>query len=221
VGNYPFVATIGNIVPPLPVADGGTGGTTAAAAFANIAPIVAFGDTYLRSASIIGETTPRAGMLNTGLLLVTQTLYLAAVALPAGAVVGHLQFAGAAGMTTPSHWWFGLYDNLLNQLAVTADQTTTAWGATAYQSLAIATVASGAAASFTTTYTGLYYIGIMTEAATPPTLISGGNASSASIAQTPVLAGTSDTGQTTPPAFPHQATALTPISNVIYGAVAA
>ena len=39
------------------------------------------------------------------------------------------------------------------------------------QNLAIATVASGPAASFTTTYTGLHYLGIMVQASQTPALL--------------------------------------------------
>jgi len=51
VGNYPFVATIGGIVPPLPVADGGTGQITAAAAFAGLAPLTTEGDLLYENAT--------------------------------------------------------------------------------------------------------------------------------------------------------------------------
>jgi hypothetical protein len=96
-------------------------------------------------------------------------------------------------------------------LAATADQTTTALNANTLYSLAIAAVSSGAATTFTTTYTGLYYMGFMMTATTMPNLVGTNHVAgdNAVMAATPALQGTSSTGQTTPPAFPFQAATLT------------
>jgi hypothetical protein len=174
-------------------------------------------DQYTAVTGTIGETLTRSSQLNSAQTLTSQLLLMTAVALPAGAVVGHLAFCSAStAVNGPQHWWFGLYDNLLNQLAVTADQTSTAWAGNTYKSLAVATIASGASATFTTTYTGLYYIGIMVEASSAtPTLVGTVQTNGSVISLTPVLAGTSDSSQTTPPAFPHQATSLSPSGSTL------
>lgn len=198
-------------------------GPKASGAWGSSVPVLAqtLRDTYLRASTIIGETTPRSSMLNTGIGINTGQLQLSAVPLPKGAPVGHLQYPSAStAAVTPAHWWFALFDQNLNMLAVTADQLTAAWAASTYQSLAVATTAAGAATSFTTTYTGLYYIGIMMAAATTVSLVGGGHAAPTVIAQTPVLNGLSTGSLTAPPAFPFQAGAITPSSSVIYAAVA-
>ena len=64
MGDYPFAATIGNIVPPLPVADGGTGETAAAAAFANLAPLTTEGDLLYENATPAPARLP-IGAVNT------------------------------------------------------------------------------------------------------------------------------------------------------------
>lgn len=179
-----------------------------------VASGLSFGpEVSFRPAGWTSESYPRQLQITsaTGQPVVSGTLQMQAIYLQAGTPVGHLPFnTTTTAAVTPTHWWLGLYDNSLNQLAMTADQTTTALAANSQFSPAVATVAAGAATSFTTTYSGLYFIGIMIVAGTMPTLEGrGGAANIVSRFQTPVLSGTSDTGQTTVPAFPHTATGLT------------
>src|ERR1035437_445025 len=136
------------------------------------------------------------------------TLYLVALYIPAGFSVGHISFvsSGTAALT-PTHWWSGLYDSSRVQLAVTADQTNAAYGAYQPKPLAIATIASGASSTFVTTYSGRHYVGWMMTAGTVATNWGGVlGGSPGGIA--PFLAGISDTGQTTPPAFAHTAATI-------------
>jgi hypothetical protein len=148
-------------------------------------------------------------------------LYLSAIALPAGFSVGNISFSsGPQAAVTPTHWWFGLYDQNRVQLATTADQTTAAWALNTVKTLPVAQVAAGAAASFTTTYAGVYYIGLMMTAATVASFVS-----SQVMAQLnnlpPIMAGSSTTGQTTPPAFPFTAAAITTGNVQPYGYIGA
>ena len=169
----------------------------------------------------LGETVPRQALAATNQTITTSgDLVLQALYLPKGVTITKLGWmAGATAASTPTHCWMGLYDNALNQLATTADTTTTAIAANSVHQYAIAQIASGAAASFVTTYSGLYYLGIMISATTVPTCFSNANlaAITALFQVVPILNGLSDTGQTTPPAFPHQAQALsTALSFVPY-----
>jgi hypothetical protein len=176
-------------------------------------------DYYLGLTGLLGETLPRSGQMNSPIQPTSGNLFLTALLLPAGAVIGHLATANSGtAASAPTHWWFGLYDNNLNQLAVTADQTSGAWAANTYKSLAVATIAAGASSTFTTTYTGLHYFGFMMTAGTVVNVLGVIQNSTSLLGQTPVLSGVSDTSQTTPPAFPHAATALTANSTLIYGA---
>ena len=160
----------------------------------------------------LGETLPRTGVSAVNQNATTSgDVTLVAVYLPSGVTVTKLGWmAGSTAASTPTHCWMGLYDKNLVQLATTADTTTTAIAGNSLHQYSIAQIASGASASFVTTYSGLYYIGIMITATTVPTCVSGANlAAIATLFQVvPILNGLSDTGQTTPPAFPHTATAL-------------
>jgi len=51
MGNYPFSPVAGDLTLPVPIADGGTGQATAAAAFAALAPLTTEGDLLYESAA--------------------------------------------------------------------------------------------------------------------------------------------------------------------------
>jgi hypothetical protein len=190
---------------------------TGAASFLSV-----LGASPFKATAALAETIPRNSTLASQTPMVSGTLYLAAIALPANLTIGHLAFVtGNAGITGPQNWWMALYDNNLAQLAITADQTSTALGTFALASLPVANIASGASATFTTTYSGLHYIGFMVKCSgAVPTLI--GSAAGTTVpGLAPVLYGLSDTLQSTPPGFPHTATAITVNTAVPYAYVAA
>jgi hypothetical protein len=143
---------------------------------------------------------------------VSGVLALVPVWLPSGFVVGHIVFgtANTAGVTM-THQWAGLYDSSYNQLAVTADATSGAIAVNTKFSWAIATIASGASTTFTTTYAGTHFLGIMIAASTMPALSSAFGTINPFMADTPAF-GSSDTAQTTPPGFPHTAATPTNVS---------
>ena len=89
--------------------------------------------------------------------------------LPAGVKVANLKGTSVGAISSPTHWWFGLADSAYTLLAATADKTTTAWAASTTKSLPIATSADSAGTSFTTKYSGLYYL-LHNITATSPTL---------------------------------------------------
>jgi hypothetical protein len=111
-----------------------------------------------------------------------------------------------AGLT---HQWLGLYNSSRVQLAVTADKTSTAIAASTNYNWPIATIASGASGTFTTTYAGLHYIGLLVTSSTTQPNISAFTTIAGANGLAPILAGNSDTAQTTPPAFAHTAGAIT------------
>lgn len=136
-------------------------------------------------------------------------LYLVPIYLASGTVVNSITFvSGSTAAVTPTHQWFGLYDQNRVQLATTTNDTTTAWAGNAIKTLSIAQKASGAASSFATTYSGLHYLGICVSAATMPTITGGATLSSPLHSLTPTF-GVSNSGQTGPPAFPFTANAVT------------
>jgi hypothetical protein len=162
-------------------------------------------DYYLQPTGTGFETFARthARALGTG---GSTTQFLSAIYLPAGFPVGHLSYCSSTtAASTPTHWWFSLHDSSLKMLAVTADQTTTAWATNTLKSLAIATTATGAGTVFVTTYSGLYYVAYCITATTLPAMVAadplvgiGGVA--------PTLAIQNSTNPGTIPAFPYTAT---------------
>jgi hypothetical protein len=164
----------------------------------------------LRPSAAIAESIPRASADDgVAASLVTAQLTFVAIYLQQGVPVNSITaVSGATAVGTPVNQWFCLYDLNLNKLAVTADDTTTAWAANAAKTLAISP-------SFTPTYTGLHYIGIMVKATTVPTL-SGSATRIGVTGLTPKTAGTSTSGLTNPASAPATAAALTAIAATPY-----
>ncbi|MDX3199966.1 right-handed parallel beta-helix repeat-containing protein [Streptomyces scabiei] len=127
------------------------------------------------------------------------TLYLVPIWLPKGLVISNISFvSGGTAMVTPTNWWFTLHNSAKVALARTADQLTAAWAANTVKTLAIAQATAGAASSYTTTYSGLHYLGVMIKATTVPNLVSEGSVADVLAAVSPGFGGT-DTALTTPP----------------------
>ncbi|MEC4016106.1 right-handed parallel beta-helix repeat-containing protein [Streptomyces sp. H27-D2] len=144
------------------------------------------------------ETTSRLRCGATSAAMVSGTLYLVPIWLPKGAVVSNISFMnGATAAGTPTNWWFTLHNSSRVALARTADQTTVAWAANTVKTLAVAQTTAGTASSYTTTYTGLHYLGVMIKATTLPNLVGEGSMSTGPGAA-PGFGDTS-TGQSTPP----------------------
>lgn len=161
---------------------------------------------YLAPTGASYETFPRQYTQGGGLALTSGTLYLVAIALPTGFQIGHLAWASTRALSLPTHYWFTLHDSSRVMLAATADQTTAAW-AIGSKSLAVATIASGAASSFTTTYTGLHFMGIMVAATTTANLDAIMFSPTLAGLTPPIAGATTNTGLTTAPTFPFTAAA--------------
>lgn len=186
------------------------------------APATGASFTAMQRANTLAESFPRF-LANSDINILTLgQLFLSPIIINSGTVIGHIAFcSGTTAASAPTHWWFGLWDNNFAQLATTADQTSTAWAANTEKSLAVATIASGASSTFTTTYTGLHYAGVLFAGSTQPTLAcspSGGLRAELNL--TPVLGGGSTGALTTPPAFPATATTPTNGDSRVYAYVA-
>lgn len=144
--------------------------------------------------------------------LASGRLSLAAIYLPAGVALSNISFFSATtAANAPTNQIFGLFDISRNLLRATNNDTTTAWAANSLKTLALTS-------GFTTTYSGLHYIGIMVTATTVPTLKGnlakvGGQLSAAA----PSMGGTSNTGLTT--ALPATANAPATVLTSIWGSV--
>lgn len=139
------------------------------------------------------ETIPRqlCDEVNTSVLS-SGRLSLQAIWLPAGVTINSISlWSATTALATGTNQLFGLYDNNLNLLRSSVNDTSTAWAANSRKTLALTS-------AFTTTYSGLYYIGVMVAATTVPTLKGntarvGGQLN----AGAPSMGGTSNTGLTT------------------------
>lgn len=159
------------------------------------------------------ETVERQAVADDLAALASGTLVLCAIDLPGGLLINNITFvSGATAVGTPLNQWFALYDgSTLKKLAVTADDTTTAWAANAAKTLAI----SG---GYRTQGAGLFYLGCMVKATTVPTL-SGVSLRAGVAGLTPKLCGTSTSGLTTPSTAPDPAAALTTVNGIPYAYV--
>lgn len=134
-----------------------------------------------------GETQPSSGYL-----------YLVPVWLPKGVALSNITFiSGNTAAGTPTNCWFTLHDRNRVAVARTGNATTTAWAANTARTLAIAQTTAGNATTYTTTYTGLHYLGIMATATTMPSLVAEGRLLAG--ADTSPGLGVTNSGQTTPP----------------------
>lgn len=140
---------------------------------------------------VVFETFPRDLANSVRSAGTSGTLYARAIPLPAGQKVSNLTaVVGATAEAGGTHGWYALMDNTMKVQAVSADQTGAAvWAANAALTLPMGT-------PYTTTYSGLYYVGICVVATTMP-VFNGTAAMTTGL--TPLLAGSSSTAQTTPP----------------------
>lgn len=189
---------------------------------AGSAPRTPASATSMAPTGITIETFPRAfgaAAPATGTAPGSGVLKLQAIDLPLAQIVSNIIFAlgstAAAGLT---NWWYALYDSAFNMLAVTANQLAATPSASALSILPVAATAAGAAANFTTTYAGRHYLGYMFAGTTPPGVVaSGGTGGYTSLV--PIIGASSDTGQTTIPAFPHVAGTVSGEGLLKYGGI--
>lgn len=127
------------------------------------------------------NVTPVSGTIRLGMPVV----------LLAGIPCTSISFFAGTGATTPTNQWFVIVRQSDRQvLAVTSDDTTTAWG----NAVKTLTIASG---PYIPPVDTAVWVGVMVVASVMPVLVgTSAGGSLASIA--PVLAGNSSTGQTTP-----------------------
>lgn len=145
-------------------------------------------------------------------LLSSGRLSLQAIYLPAGVTINSISFwsATTAGATLTNQL-FGLFDSSYNLLRSSVNDTSTAWAANSRKTLALTS-------AFTTTYSGIHYLGIMVAATTVPT-IKGNTAKTGGQlnAGAPTMGGTSTTGLTT--ALPATAAAPGTVTTSFWGCV--
>ncbi|MFB6809415.1 hypothetical protein [Streptomyces sp. NPDC056387] len=123
-------------------------------------------DTFYR------RNMPRVGLYDSAsdtgqVALATGVMTSVPVYLRSGDVITTVSVrSGATAAGTPTNYWVALYDSSATPalLAQSADQTSTAWAANTTKSLALS-------APVTISRSGIYWVGIMVTATTPPTLL--------------------------------------------------
>lgn len=177
---------------------------------ANIGPVLTRmgqGFDLVARTNSLAETYSRIGasMLNTVAALVTGDEFLVAIPLRAGMLVSTIVFySGGTALSGGSNQWFSLRNSSLGLLGVTSDDTSTAWAANAEKPLNLAT-------AYLVPSNGLYYLGIMVNATTVPTLSGVNSISGALGGLAPVLTGRDQThtGLTNPASAPTTSTLAT------------
>ena len=146
------------------------------------------------------------------IVLATGRLSLQAIYLPAGTTINSISiWSASTAAGTPTNQLFGLYDINLNLLRSSVNDTTTAWAANSRKTLALTS-------AFTTTSSGLYYLGIMVTATTVPTLKGNTTKNGGQLnAALPTMGGSSTSGLTT--ALPATATAISGGTSSFWGCV--
>jgi hypothetical protein len=119
-------------------------------------------------------------------------LSLQAIYIPKDTLVSSISFWSATtALATATNQLFGLYDSSFNLLRQSVNGGATAWAANSRKTLALSS-------TFTTTYSGIYYLGIMVAATTVPTLKGNTAKTGGQLgAGAPSMGGTSTTGLTT------------------------
>lgn len=163
-----------------------------------------------RYTAAISETFPRCTPTGDISALTTAQLFLYAIPFIGGKAIKNITVgSGTTAADTPLNQWFALYSLARAKLAVTADDTTTAWLADTEKTLAFAT-------AYTPPLSGWGYVGIMVKATTPPTLDGITMKNTARSARVPILGGASSAGQTTAALAPATAGAITAAAVIPY-----
>lgn len=163
------------------------------------------------------QTIPRGiSSVGSASFLTSGQVYFTGLWLRAGDSISTISFAaGGTGATLPTNQWFVLADASLNKVAITADDTTTAWAASGVKTLSIT------GGPYVVPSSGLYYVGILVVASVTPTLLqtSGSFYSTATGLITPKIAGTSNGSLTNPASAPSTFSSLSNVDRRIHAYV--
>lgn len=145
--------------------------------------------------NVLGYTIPAYHATGTVVTLSTGVMYLTSINLQAGLKITNLWWHIAGASSTITHMWACLLDNTVTTPKMLANSPDTL---ATIPTLAANTPASFTlTAPFTTTYAGLYYLGIM-QVATMATVAAGpANPASGRAITLPILSGAGETGLTT------------------------
>lgn len=146
-----------------------------------------------RRTNALAETMPRTNSLANCPALTASKITLTGIYLLKDTVVTNVTFmtGGTAGATL-THIWYSLWDSSLNQLKLTADDTSASWATYTEKTLALAT-------TYTVTADALFYLGVTVTGTTQPALL-GMSMNAAITTLAPAIGNVSNTTYTTGPA---------------------
>lgn len=149
----------------------------------------------------LAATYDRGNFASTGTAeLSTGRLSVYSIRLPAGLLVANISFfTGGTALSVGVNQWFVLMDSSFNKLAISADDTSTAWAANSEKKLAMGT-------PYTTTVSDVFFLGIMVKATTVPNLEGLPAGSGVEFTASPKIGGPANSGLTNPASCPSPAT---------------
>lgn len=157
---------------------------------------------YVSSGAIASTFHRNTPCSNLG-VLTSQRLHLTTIAIKKGQVITGIAYTSlTTALSGGSNQWFALFNSSRNLLAITGDDTSTAWGSNTRKALNLTS-------PYTILADGLYYLGICVRATTVPSLAGQALSSTVLANQAPILNGFSSTGLTDPASCPSTAGALT------------
>ena len=146
-------------------------------------------------AAVLGYTIPAYHATGTVVTLSTGVMYLTSVNLQANLKITNLWWHMAGAGSTITHMWACLLDNTVTTPKMLANSADTA--ATIPTTAANTAISYTLTTPFTTTYAGLYYMGIMIVGTMPTVAAGPANPSSGRAITLPILSGPGETGLTT------------------------
>lgn len=166
--------------------------------------------------SSLSSTFDRRAIAETsgGFAMTSGVLYLVGIILAEGQVITGISFwSSTTALASGTNQWFALFDASRNKLAITGDDTSTAWGASTKKSLNLTS-------PYTVTASGWYYLGRMVAATTTPTYAGIGSLGSSTYrGAAPIPHGNSSTGLTNPASCPSTAGAISAMATIPYAEV--
>ena len=168
----------------------------------------------MRAAGVVGQSVERGARFDNQAVLTLGRQTFSLVYLEAGATVSTITWVSAStAAVSPTNQWFSLYSAGRAKLAVTVDDTTTAWAANTVKTLALA-------APYVVPTAGNYYLGCMVAGGQVPTLTGVPQAVGGTVIYgfPPIRCGRDDTntGLTTPATAPATAAALVALPSIAY-----
>lgn len=131
--------------------------------------------------------------------LTSGRLAMFALRLFAGDTVSNINvMSGSTAGASLTRAWFALYDANRNLLGQTATDSAATWAANTVKALALT--------PYVVTASGLFYVGVMVQGTTMPSLMGSASIQSGALGVAPIDVGTSNTGLTT--TAPNPANAL-------------